>query len=230
MKLLALLALLIFASIAEGATTYWVSTSGNDSNGCATASGSTPLTTQALRNVSTGVGCMTDMQGDTVVIRAGTYNENITSAERFIPSGSSYSNASTVRAHTGETVTLNGNISLEHVAYFIVQDLIITNGVWAGTTTGSNNSHHIKWINLNVSGNGQVASGGADFMEFLGGSYHDAPSCSPNCHAMYILGDDVLIDGVKAYGSGGGGYGVHAYTGATGKPNRITVRNSEIYS
>lgn len=89
------------ATLSEAAT-YWVSKSANsDATACynsATQPGN--LATQSRLTVAGGIACMSG--GDTLIIKAGTYLEIINNS---IPGGSA-SVPTTIRAATGETVTL----------------------------------------------------------------------------------------------------------------------------
>lgn len=95
---LAILVVLIWLASPAAATTFYVSTAGSDANSCATAqSDTTPK-----RTIGSGKGCLA--AGDTLIIRGGTYVEEITWYGG--PTGTSWSAPITVRAQTGETVTV----------------------------------------------------------------------------------------------------------------------------
>src|SRR5207244_2550953 len=105
--------------------TYWVDgTNGNDVNGCNDSS--TPLTTTAKRTIAAGIGCM--LPGNTLNIRAGTYDERITEWTLTYPKATSWSNASTIQAAPGETVTIRPSVfndlpiiqALFNTNYFLV--------------------------------------------------------------------------------------------------------------
>src|SRR5262249_25027163 len=68
------------------AAMYYVSTSGNDANSCATAQGKS---TSAKRHIASGIQCLS--AGDTLRIQAGTYTDQtldlIRSGVGLIPSG-----------------------------------------------------------------------------------------------------------------------------------------------
>jgi hypothetical protein len=55
--------------------TYWVSTSGSDSNGCIDSTN--PLTTTAKRSIQAGIACLVSA-GAVVKVRNGTYTERVT--------------------------------------------------------------------------------------------------------------------------------------------------------
>ncbi len=146
--------------------TYYVSTTGSDSRSCAIVQSiSTPKLT-----INSGLGCAS--AGDTVLVRAGTYNETIAS----VPSGTSWSNKVRLAAYPGETVWLtpsntdaNANrvIWLDGNFHYFEFDGINCDGrpanadgvLWTSTNSG-NNPHHIRFQNAEaVIGN--AGSGGA---------------------------------------------------------------------
>jgi hypothetical protein len=65
---------ILSAAVAQ-ATVYWVHPSGSDSNSCATAAGSTPLTSQAKRTIMAGKACLS--AGDTLYIRSRTGEQSV---------------------------------------------------------------------------------------------------------------------------------------------------------
>src|SRR5207247_2824791 len=73
---------------------YYVATTGSNSNAGTLAS--------PFRTVNKGVSVLTP--GDTVFVRAGTYNEALESSA--MPGGISWSDPITIAAYPGETVTL----------------------------------------------------------------------------------------------------------------------------
>ncbi len=80
---------------AAQAATYYVAKNGKDANSCAQAqSSSAPKLT-----IGDAVGCLT--AGDTLYVRAGSYNETLIYT---VPSGSSWSSKVRIAAYPGETV------------------------------------------------------------------------------------------------------------------------------
>src|SRR5215475_8185649 len=67
-KVFFLIAFLLAASSIEAAT-YWVATSGSDSNSCSSAQNNTT----PKRTIAAGISCMS--AGDTLTVRSGTYSE-----------------------------------------------------------------------------------------------------------------------------------------------------------
>jgi len=226
--------------------TYYVATNGSDGNSCSAAQNSnTPK--RNIMGASGGLACLRAGNADILDIRAGTYRENISSAIQTLPSGTSYTNAATIRAHTGETVTING-ISLGNaspIAYLIIEDLFVTTGVWGGTTYGDgrNAPHHIRLTNLDVTSsttNVFVLNKWTHHFEVNGGKIHDAPvypacvEATPPpagngvCYNVYQYGSDNIFENIEIYG--GQGYGIHQYSGVPGIGSRNIYRYNKIHN
>src|SRR5207247_6573532 len=96
---------------------YYVATTGSDSNAGTLAS--------AFRTVNKGVSVLTP--GDTVFVRAGTYNEALESST--MPGGTSWSAPITIAAYPGETVTLRPTNSVRVIGFYTAnQKYIIVKG------------------------------------------------------------------------------------------------------
>src|SRR5689334_20736467 len=78
--ILVLLSSFAFEGVAQG-TTYYASKAGNDSVSCAAAQSAS----RPKRTITGGISCLA--AGDTLLVRAGSYDEQITS----VPSGTSWS-------------------------------------------------------------------------------------------------------------------------------------------
>jgi hypothetical protein len=91
---------LLLTATAEAAT-YYVATTGSDGNTCAIAATAAIDSTRAKRTVNAGVNCLAG--GDTLIIRPGTYPERIGNT---IPSGTSWSNPTTVRGEPSRQAIL----------------------------------------------------------------------------------------------------------------------------
>jgi len=238
MKLLSGIVLLIGVLVGRlsFAATFYVATTGDDSNSCTEAQNpSTPK-----RNIvgdRGGLSCLGAGNADILDVRAGNYNDRITS----VVSGTSFTNAATIRAHSGETVTLTGGIGLEGPSFVIFDGFNLRNqGIWVGsTTTPENAGHHIRFLNVDVSGvnddNLVMVGRFSHHVEFIGGSFHGAaynPSgrCAGGtnaCYAFYIGGQDNLVEHAVIYGNAS--YGIHAYSTASEKPDRNIYRYNEFY-
>jgi len=159
------------------------------------------------------------------------------------PSGTSWTNAATIAAYPGEVVTFP-SIGMGGPAAYIIVDGVVIDGtscsncnelVWVG-----NGAHHIRFRNVEVRNNpnGQnlvLFNPESSFVEFLGGSVHDAhgstATTSNGFYCFYITGKDALIDGVDIYNCVG--YGIHTYVSTSDWPgqsdDRNTIRNSRIH-
>src|SRR5215471_18200806 len=89
------------SSLAAGATTYYVSKDGSDSNPCSE--------TQACSTVRQGISKLAG--GDTLIIKGGLYKEALdcsssSGRDYCIPSGSGWGNPTTLKANPGDVVTL----------------------------------------------------------------------------------------------------------------------------
>jgi parallel beta-helix repeat protein len=244
---------LLSASAAEAAT-YYVSTSGNDTN-----AGTQDSPWRTLRYAAARLGA-----GDTLFIRQGTYSsaDDIFDSQRCqcaFPSGNSWSDAITIAGYPGETVTIRppsgyGAIGMTTGAphYLIFQDLTLDGSlqsdpgnpiVWEAPELiyVANGSHHIRFQRLDV-GNcmstcihfstHMSTEPFAAYNEFLNSTIH---------HAGQATGDN---------GHGGPGintgYGVYSFTdgnqfdGNTFRDNNAyalnvygsdnVIRNNRIYN
>lgn len=213
MRALVLLAALAFASPSWATTIYADGSLGGDCVGsyntstrlCSGGSATADTTIAgAIARISGG--------GDTVYIRAGTYNEALSS----FPSGSSWVSAVTIAAYSGETVTVRPSsgrpLNVTGATSYVIFDSIIFNGsLLSGVneiiSIGSGGSHHIRLTNVEGTTNadGQIVqvSYDASFIEFIGGSYHggrENEAISPRGgYCFYAAGDNNLWDGVEAY-------------------------------
>jgi len=207
---------------------FYISTTGSDSNSCAAAQNiSTPKLN--LIGGSGVLSCLVPARGDIVNIRAGTYSDAITS----VVSGTSFDNAATIRAYSGETVTLTGGIALEGPSYVKFQDLkITTNSIWVGSTfgDGSNAGHHIRFTNIDASGAG-TSFNIVEFNrwthhnEWIGGTVHSADQ---GAYAFYVSGDDNLFDHVTVRDNSA--FGFHIFSAYPQLPDRNVVQFSTLYN
>lgn len=120
------------------AVTYYVTKSGNDSNTCTQAQ---TLATAKL-TIAAGVGCLSS--GDTVIIGAGTYDENMILSP---PSGSPGS-PTTIMSDTGATVIIQPTSFPAGDASFFHRILIFPNG-----------THHVTVSGLEIDGTSLPADG-----------------------------------------------------------------------
>jgi len=237
MKRPAILFLLSYAvcgGVAEAAT-YYVSTAGNNSYSCAQAqSPATPRLT-----IAAGLGCLA--AGDTLLLRAGTYLESISS----IPSGTSWSNKVRMAAYAGETVWIQPS-SGNWVVYFrgdmsyIELDGININGaniddaaVFFEDREAIPLPHHIRMQNAEIhhrEGAGQdnaaVLMAGHD-NEFINLTVHG----TGGPYAFYVHGTSNLIEGCNIYGVSTAGIQIYHNGSAPNyaPPTSNIVRNTSIH-
>jgi hypothetical protein len=227
----ALFVCLTLSANAAFATTYYVDASNpngrGDGNTCSAAqSVSSPKLT-----IKGGVSCMSG--GDTLYVRAGTYNEALNS--NTIPSGTGTSwpgGATTIKAYPGETPTMNGNVWIS-VKSYIVWDGISINGInnphpaadgnqESETNIFINGGDHIRFTNAEVyncqklcilthDGNGPLSN-----IEFTYLKVHDpgkggwTSANEPANHNFYVSAHftatgPITIDHVESYNAKGPG-------------------------
>jgi parallel beta-helix repeat protein len=230
--------------------TYYVATNGSDSN---------PGTiSQPFGSIRKSVSVL--QAGDTVYIRGGTYNQNLNSNRDVIPNGTSWSNAVTIAAYPGETVTITGptgdqviniaSTTLNPTQRYIVFDGLIIDGVNVrggnpAIGIGSDGIHappdHIRFINIEVknvnSTNGQP--GGAAPGILATGTFHEFVNC--NVHNNGLTTDPGGWAGYGFYVNGSDhlieNCQIHDNGGYGiqaykwgGGADRITIRNNQIYN
>jgi hypothetical protein len=222
---------LLWPHIATAAT-YYVATTGNDSN---------PGTQQQpFRSISRGMTFV--RAGDVLYIRGGTYSESINSNQQTIPTGSSWSDAPRIAAYPSETVVLVGaygqgiNLAASYIRYVIFDGLVIDGGgvsVQAG-------AHHVRFQNGEIkNAMGQGVQGG-----FGGGAttnielinmriHHNGnPVQGPTYggrldHGIYVAIQGLLIDGCDIYENTG--YGIQIYDSSGGNSSGTVIRNTRVH-
>jgi parallel beta-helix repeat protein len=204
------------------ATTYYVATTGNDSN---------PGTLeQPFRSILKGASVL--KPGDTTMVRAGTYTESIPWSFNF-PSGTSWSSAVTLAAYPGETVTMKGSIDIggEPRSYIIIDRLIIDAINTAGDAVAINQgSHHVRFQNCEIKnsyvngvwiGWGNINGLSSDYNEIInctihhiarngGDGFPNQPSGYGRGHGIYITTSNNIIRGNTFYDIGE--YSIHQWT------------------
>jgi len=218
------------------AVTRYVSTTGATTNCTTMQNINTPAS-----SIAAGLTCTAS--GDTLYIRAGTYNERILTAV----SGGGEGSRTVIAGYPGETVTLLPLSDAQQgvlyapagATYITFQNLVVdgTHVTLGASNTGSGGSHsHLKFIGIESKNN---VSGGAGF--FLSGTFNEISG--PNCkihdnrlsgyappqapYGVYMDGQDNTIDGCEIYNNSG--YGVHGYDGNFYNQSRNTVKNSYIH-
>lgn len=232
------------------AATYYVATTGDNARSCATASviGTPKLT------VVNGITCLS--AGDTLLVRAGTYAEAIST----VPSGTSWANTVRVANYPGETVWLapttgvggNDVIWLDGAFQYIEFDGINVDGTVMATkgqpiwfsTNNSNNPHHIRFQNAEViagaqGGGGAIALGGHTLIGATGGheiinvTIHGGglPGlCGFECasYGVYIEGPNMLVENCNIYDTSGAF--IQIYNAAGDPPDNAIIRNNRLHT
>jgi hypothetical protein len=203
-----------------------VSKNGNNSNTCTQAQNvNTPKIT-----VAAGIACMTG--GDTLLIRAGTYNERFTS----IASGSSWSNKVRVANYNGETVWLEPATGEGAVRLNSGQQYVEFDGINMRTHAGnsvfsvSGTAHHIRYQNATVENNNSPGGSASVFSSTNGNEFINLDiSGIGGPYGIYIDGGDgALIDGCRIHAVSFGG--IHAYSDNRPSPTNLVIRNTRIYN
>src|SRR5712692_569356 len=193
---------------AATAATYYVATTGSDSNSCSAAKNiSTPK--RNITGTSGGISCLT-AAGDKLLLRAGTYAEVLDNNYFTLPSGTSWTNSTWIGAYNKETVIIRPPSSFgigivqAGLQYLTIDGLIVdgTDGsneaglvVWGGAQ-----ANHIRIQNTEIKN--AFADGvfiGGNDIELLYDKIHDNGRCSPSCsapapHGVYSTGTNALID------------------------------------
>lgn len=199
------------------ATTYYVATSGSDTGAGTLA--------QPFRSIAKGMSIMA--AGDTLYIRAGTYNEKINSNSQTIPVGTSWGDAPIISGYPGETVVLavGGASELINLPHAYIQYVSFENLVLDGLSTtdnvislGSSGAHHVRFKNCEVKNAGHIGVFfHGSFNIFTGGQVHHIGNVSifprpTNRHyGFYVGGSDNLIEYTRIHHTND--YGIHNYHG-----------------
>jgi Right handed beta helix region len=233
------LLLLCLGSLTAQAATFYVSPQGNDSRTCAQAQNS--LTPR--RTINGGIPCLAS--GDTLIIGGGTYDESISDVEATpIASGTSWSNATTLKAAPGETVWLKVSsglpggsgvieVDLPSSQYIIFDGLNVdANGMMSSAIGVSQASKYIRFQNMEVKHGGGVGFKiDGQFCEVLNVDVHHSgfPSCPGvnGCHGLYISGWYNLFDRLTIHDNPGIGI-TFSMEGGTVLYN--TIQRSTIYN
>jgi len=235
------------------AATYYVAQTGDDSNTCDQAQDSnTPKQT-----IGAGKGCLAP--SDTLIIKAGSYNEAITSYTSAgidgygIPSGSSWSSPTTIKAEVAGTVTLNGSqddsviliasvrdgcpFSLCFTQYVVFDGLVIDGSNAFGFAAVSFAQDHIKIINSEIKNawsNAIVAWTSDIFIQ--NNHIHDngecndgsASSCGGGQHGIYLASSFSLIEGNYIHDIDG--WGVQVFMQDPPFPHDNVVRGNTVFN
>jgi parallel beta-helix repeat protein len=221
-------ACLLSSQILEAAT-YYVATTGNDSN----------IGTESMPFRTIGKGVTVLYPGDKLYVKNGTYPESFYGK---IPGGSSWSSPVTIAAYPGHSVTLRPNPGPDVVLYFkgvnqqyiVVEGLIldainvgnaikITYGTWDGYAS------RIRIKNCEVKNarySGILTSINSGNNEFIGLKVHDNGSRPQYDHGFYLTSSNNLIEGCTVFNNKT--YGIQLYNSNRTVSNNI-IRNNVIY-
>jgi Concanavalin A-like lectin/glucanases superfamily/Right handed beta helix region len=221
----------LYLATSASSATYYVSTSGNDSNSCSAA---TSVGT-AKRNPANGADCLS--AGDTLHIRAGTYNVGTWNGP---PSGTSSARV-TIAGYPPDGVrqavlTFSGGgngLVLESGSTWITFD----NLVFQGTDLTSalikfTGAQRIRFTNSEVYGGGTqgfLLVGNSSNNEFLKLIVHNNGVKLNLDHGFYFSAPDNIIDGCEIYANPG--LGIHFYSEPphTNVNANNIVRNSYVH-
>ncbi len=214
-------------------TTYFISTTGNDSN--SGSQGSPFLTFK--KSLETMVA------GDLLLVRGGTYNQSIRKFEINIPSGTSYTNAITVRNFTGESPIIapgNGtlldlNYSSSGSLHYLILDGIVFDGQFTNESIFFDGVtvDHLRFINVTIRNSlHQGISGfdGSNSIEIIGCDIHNNGTNPHFDHGIYIATPNLLVDGCDIHNNLA--YGIQIYHSGAGATltNGTVIRNSSIHN
>ncbi len=252
-KFLFIIGFLLLASSSCWATDRYALTSGGTSAGTCTTIGSPCTVDRLLTQLvpgDTGFFCATDCDGADSGTYTGWFNDSI-------PSGTSFSNAVTLKPYTGESITLQPAAGAERVFNFYGNDtqyIIVSGFVMDCVNVGydcvkvadasGTMADHIRIQNnelKNAKGNGILLTGGAAGVgggsnEILSNNIHDCATFdfSPFGHAVYITSASNLVDGNTIHDNSSdtahNTLAVHIYNSGGGGLNNNIVRNNVIYN
>jgi parallel beta-helix repeat protein len=238
----------VSAGVAQAAT-YYVSKTGNNSNSCAQAQSiSTPK--QTLSGTSGALQCLS--AGDTLFVRAGTYDESIDLRSTPMRSGTSWSSIIRVANYNGETVWLTPTTA-EFVVFLRGSDRPLAYVEFDGINLDGRNRpntvinlvggstgdvHHIRFKNArvlapNAAGANAVIAGpaigqsnGANGNEFINLTISGGGGGTLNGYGLYIASSNNLIEGCDI--SDNRGAGIHIWRDG-GAPSNNIVRNNRVH-
>ena len=190
--------------------TYFVSTSGNDNN---SGSQGSPFAT-----IAKALSVM--VSADTLYLRQGTYNQDITTNVVNVPGGTSWFNPTTIASFPNENATLAPNNASSPAVIYIVSPYVILDRLIldASNTRYGWSTHVADHIRFQ---NGEIKFSGLNFpfhtpfdpgldeaegVEF-GGSFNEILNTeihhSPHSYGFYATGHDNLINNCNIHDNGG---------------------------
>lgn len=220
------------------ATTYYTSTSGSDNN---SGSSSSPFKT-----INHGIGVL--HAGDTLLVKTGTYSEQLPDS---ITSGTSWTNAVTIKANPGDIVTIKPpSGALRAVTfsngekYIIIDGFIIdaanvsSDAIKLQANDGMPSANHIRIANSEIKNalNQGILVGAptapaisGDFNEFINLKVHDnGRNDDFHIHGLYIATNNNLVDGGEYYNNSS--HGIQIDSCHTNYGNNNIFRNLKIHN
>ena len=230
---------LVASSTKAAASIYYVAQDGgNDLNPCRAGD-----ETNAKRTIAEGIKCLAS--GDTLNIKAGTYNEGLSGSEFIRLSGTSYDNATTIQAFGSDVVTLDG-IGFNSpgtglaIRYVIFRNLIFDGANVVGLIEFGGGGKggavdHIKLDGVEVKNLQSfpgvaaaivLAADSSDSIWITNSKIHDTGCGTDNQsqHAIYVSSSNHLIENTEIYNATG--YGIHQYSGS---PSNNVYRYNRIH-
>lgn len=132
-----------FSTVSAQATTFYVSTSGNDSNSCATAQSSG---SSAKLTIPAGVLCLA--AADTLIIQDGTYT--LSAQLKTIPAGTDANNPTIVKAENSRQATIKSTARGSMFEIDVNDDFITIDGLVFDCESRSK-SYALRWDGDEVS-------------------------------------------------------------------------------
>lgn len=201
------------------AATYWVDPTGNDSNSCASISGSTDPG-QFRQTIKGGAACLS--AGDTLKVKAGTYVETLTN---LLPSGRSVTQPTVIEGVTSGTsivTSSTGNILLFNAnkSNIVIRRLVLDGRNRATSAIRTNSANVINNLTIeeneikNMTDIGIVLGDGVTNSLIRNNVIHDIHPTSGR-HCIYLRATNTVVEynecykspvtGITVYSSGPGG-------------------------
>lgn len=220
------------------AATFYVATTGNNTNSCTTAQNqATPK-----RTIASGLACLA-AAGDTLQIRGGTYGENIDSSQLI--SGTDWNaKAVTIQAFGSEIVTVTGQITVNSPGngitkrYIIFKNLVVDgNSIAIGGGANGGAVDHIKLDGIEVKNLDDAAAiqiggddGTGDTNWVTNSKVHDGvyTGADLGSHGIYVQSSNNIIENSEIYNMTG--FGIHNYAQGSNAPSKNIYRNLYIHN
>jgi hypothetical protein len=248
---LPLFVIVLWFSNAFAAATYYAATTGTTTNCTTMQNISTPAS-----SIKAAIECANRSLSNTVIIRAGIYNEHFDYSRQPTggwPKGTSWSSPATIKAHANESVTLRPTSGVNHINlssstgahYLSIEGLTLDStgqtyfisDVWGsdggGVFGGSSGlTTHVRFRNNTFLPSTGTNVGGELHDWWFDGNTHISCGDTHGDHCFYIGGSNIVIENSTFRDTNGGhtasgGYAVQFYDASTADPTvSITIRNN----